>query len=122
MAAGINESQQVKIAFTLYIPGDGRSTTSCFGHWNLRGFKDLLKCCREVIVIKSPEGEQTLVMADGCETGDGAGDWKLEPGGDEEEEDEACSSSSMNETRQRERMQLRGAQQDGGASVCVIRW
>lgn len=57
-------------------------------------------------------------------TGDGAGDWELEPGGDEEEEDEACSSSSsssMNETRQRERMQLSGAQQDGGASVCVIR-
>lgn len=44
------------------------------------------------------------MMADGCETGDGAGDWELEPGGDEEEEDEACSSSSMNETRQRERM------------------
>lgn len=63
-------------------------------------YKDLLKCCREDIVIKSPEGEQTLVMADDCETGDGAGDWELEPGGDEEEEDEACSSSSsssMNE-------------------------
>lgn len=31
----------------------------------------------------------------------------------------AAASSSMNETRQRERMQLRGALQDGGTSVCV---
>lgn len=70
--------------------------------------------------MKSPEGEQTLVMADDCETGDGARDWELEPGGDEEEEDEACSSSSMNETRQRERMQLEEHSKDGGFE-CVIR-
>lgn len=49
------------IAFTLYIPGDGRSTILCLGHWSLHGFEDLLKCCREVTVIKSPEGDQTLV-------------------------------------------------------------
>lgn len=49
------------IAFTIYIPSDGKSTSLCLGQENLHGFEDLLKCCREVIVIKSPEGHQTLV-------------------------------------------------------------
>lgn len=46
----------------------------CLGEGNLRGFKDLLKCCRQVIVIKSSKGDQTPVMADDCRTGDGAGE------------------------------------------------
>lgn len=76
----------------------------------------------KLLSLNPPEGEQTLVMADGCETGDGAGDWELEPGGDEEEEDEAYSQQQHEWNEAKGENAVRGAQQDGGASVCVIRW